>query len=109
MASLLGKADSTIVQAAFNESLADVPADLSDLHQRRAEGFDDFLGMMNEAFDTQTKEDKEREVYNKEQLDKLRGFLATGGQNEHYTALMDTTGKDIAFRLKNFDGEKDSL
>jgi len=110
MASLLGKADSTIVQAAFNESLADVPADLSDLHQRRAgKSFDDFLGMMNEAFDTQTKEDKEREVYNKEQLDKLRGFLATGGQNEHYTALMDTTGKDIAFRLKDFDGEKDSL
>ncbi len=60
--SLLGKADATLVQGSFREAAADRPVNLSGLYQRRADKFDDFLGMVSEAFDTQTKLDKEIKI-----------------------------------------------
>ena len=59
MASLLGKADSTLVAASFKAAKADVPKDLSDVYKKREEAFKTFQEGMSDIFTNLNKEDKE--------------------------------------------------
>ena len=59
--SLLGRADTTLVQGSFREAAADRPADLTKLYERKADKFGEFLDMVGSAFDTKTQADKDRE------------------------------------------------
>ena len=58
MASLLGKADPTLVRGAFMEAAADVPLDLSDIYTKReanlkafTEGLQKAWGDLSKAYD----------------------------------------------------------
>ena len=59
MASLLGKADSTLVAASFKAAQADVPKDLSSVYEKREEAFKTFQEGISGIFTNLNKEDKE--------------------------------------------------
>jgi len=103
MASLLGKADSTLISAARSEAMADVPANLSSVYKRRAKNFDSFLDMVNEAFDKQTKADKEREKREKELSEKSVAASAVGVANEHHTNALAGAVKNLSDEAKKHE------
>jgi len=107
--SLLGKADSTLAGGSFREAGADRPADLSKLYQRKSDKFDDFLGMVNEAFDTQTKLDKEIEAETKEILGAAEKNLFSGKIHEGYQDVSFNAVTAAANKIKDFKGDKNSL
>ena len=109
MASLLGKADSTIVQAAFNESLSDVPFDMSDVYQKRADNFSDFTDMINEQFDEQNKKDKEAKEAIDKQVSDIQTNIAGGKRNDGYDTVLNDQALAVSDELKNYDGEKNTL
>ena len=107
--SLLGRADTGLISAARSEATADKPADLTKLYERKADKFDDFLGMVGEAFDMQTKKEKEKSAeLNKNKDSAYEGFLA-GNVNEHYEKEAFLAVNDAVKAVKDFKGDKNSL
>ena len=53
MASLIGKADSTLVQGSFREAAANVPLDRGPIYAAQIENVKTFQGIVQKAFDTQ--------------------------------------------------------
>ena len=51
--SLLGKADSTLVQGSFKEALANVPGDMSQIYQKREANIKALTEGIQEAWDSQ--------------------------------------------------------
>ena len=52
MASLAGKADSTLVAAAFREGMSNVPLDLGDVYKQREKNIRDFSTGVSELMDS---------------------------------------------------------
>ena len=109
MASLLGKADSTLISAARSEAMADVPADLSDIYEKRADNFSDFVDMITEQFDKKKKEEKDK----KEEVDvfqeRVNKAIEQGKQNDAYSKVMTDRTLVIAEEVKNYKGDKNTL
>ena len=107
--SLLGKADTTLVQGSFREAAADRPANLSGLYQRRADKFDDFLGMVSEAFDTQTKLDKEIKIQTDKTMADLEENIFSGKMYEGYQDESYRAATSVVKEIEDFTGDKNSL
>ena len=107
--SLLGKADTTLVQGSFREAAADRPANLSGLYQRRADKFDDFLGMVSEAFDTQTKLDKEIKIQTDKTMADLEENIFSGKMYEGYQDESYRADTSVVKEIEDFTGDKNSL
>ena len=107
--SLLGKADATLVQGSFREAAADRPVNLSGLYQRRADKFDDFLGMVSEAFDTQTKLDKEIKIKTDKTMADLEENIFSGKMYEGYQDESYRAATSVVKEIEDFTGDKNSL
>ena len=51
MASLLGKADATLVAGSYREAMADVPADMSKVYAKREQTLKDFTTEVNKIWE----------------------------------------------------------
>ena len=107
--SLLGKADTTLVQGSYREAMANKPANLSGLYERRAEKFDDFLGMVGEAFDMQTKKEKENDKITEANKELALDNYSAGKVNEYYERVAYDAVEATSEKIKNFPGDKNSL
>ena len=109
MASLLGKADTGIISAARSEARADKPADLTSLYERKADKFDDFLSMIGEAFDMQTKKEKEKGAELDKNQEAANDAYIAGNVNEHYEKVAFDAVNGAVKAVKDFKGDKNSL
>jgi len=104
MASLLGKADSTLVAASFKAAKADVPKDLSSVYEKREEAFKTFQEGISDIFTNLNKEDKENEKQLKEKSKEAQstGLVKT---NDHMQTAYYDYIKKLRENLKNADTE----
>ena len=103
MASLLGRADATLVQAAKDMAMADVPADMSGIYAKRAENLQAFSEGIQEAWDSQF---EAFNAYETRMLDKSDLVLANGLEgktNDSMIAEVDRETREIKDIMKTFD------
>jgi hypothetical protein len=98
MASLLGKADSTIAGMSYREAMADVTPDYSDIYKAKAEGFEEnqlaFQKAIGDYFDIQHADNNKLADELKEATTKAMQGLGTDYEgmelfNSHLTSMKD--------------------
>jgi hypothetical protein len=98
MASLLGKADSTIAGMSLKEAMADVMPDYSDIYKQKAEGFEEnqlaFQKAVGDYFDIQHADNNRLADELKEATTKVMQGLGTDYEgmelfNSHLTSMKD--------------------
>tara|TARA_R110002012_G_scaffold317897_1_gene535175 strand:+ start:224 stop:1975 length:1752 start_codon:yes stop_codon:yes gene_type:complete len=96
--SLMGKADASLVAAAYREGMANVPADLKGVYDKREKGFKTFTESMNTLFENLGAEDKKT----KEEIDKDTQELSQFGVALGNDRVMEIT-QDVS------DGYRDAI
>ena len=100
MASLLGKADSTLVQGAFNAALADVPHDLSDVYDTQAETMKSFMKDLTAAWDSLNSEYNDLENALTDKGATVFDNVTSGVYNDHALKAVHDATNGIKDRLK---------
>ena len=101
--SLLGKADTTLVQGALKEAMADVPADMSKVYTKREENLKAFTEGLNEAWTLKNKDDIATKAWIDGKRDTLLTNVSAGQINTAQADLMDSTIKDYKVELMKHD------
>jgi len=96
MASLLGKADPTLVQGAFREAMADVPADMSKVYAKREKTLEDFTTEVNKIWEKQFEDYK---AFETRIIDKSDIAITNALQGKTNTKLLKNVESEV-FRIK---------
>ena len=103
MASLLGKADPTLVKGAFAVAQADVPRDMSHIYNQREENIKAFTEGMQQAWDSQFEAYNAFETRIQEKSDLAIANTLEGKMNDSMLAEVDRETREIKALMQTFD------
>ena len=103
MASLLGKADATLISAARSEAMANVPLDMSDVYEKREKNLKDFTTEVNKIWDKQFEEYKAFETRITDKSDVAITNALQGKTNDNMLFMVEGEVNRIKDKMKTFD------
>ena len=101
--SLLGKADATLVQGAFREAMADVPADMSGVYEKREKTLKDFTTEVNKIWEKQFEEYKAFETRITDKSNLALTNALQGKTNDNLLGEVESQVNRIKDKMKTFD------
>jgi hypothetical protein len=101
--SLLGKADATLVAGSYREAMADVPADMSKVYEKREKTLKEFTTEVNKIWEKQFEDYKAFETRIIDKSDLALTNVIQGKSNTHNLESVQREVFRIKEKMKTFD------